>query len=129
DGVLIEPLYPYLARRNPGDGLVVLTTSVRATLAQAATEPGFSRDRIIGIGVDTTGSTPLPLDAGNRPLALDPRWRDSPAAQAWLWKDHTAAEEAAAITETARRCAPGYLSPIGGIHSSEWFWSKMWHWR
>ena len=69
------------------------------------------------------------MDAGNRPLALDPRWRDSLAAQAWLWKDHTAAEEAAAITETARRCAPEYLSPIGGTYSSEWFWSKIWHCR
>src|SRR5205823_956161 len=85
--------------------------------------------RVIAIGVDTTGSTPLPVDAANRPLALDPRWRDSLAAHAWLWKDHTAAEEAAAITETARRCAPEYLSPIGGTYSSEWFWSKIWHCR
>src|SRR5205823_1667450 len=64
-----------------------------------------------------------------RSRALDPRWRAAPAAQAWLWKDHTAAEEAAAITETARRCAPEYLSPIGGTYSSEWFWSKIWHCR
>ncbi len=129
EGVLLDPRDPHLARQNPADYLVGLTTSVRGALAQADTETGFSRDRIIGIGVDTTGSTPLPLDGGNRPLALDPRWRDSPAAQAWLWKDHTAAEEAAAITETARRCAPEYLSPIGGTYSSEWFWSKIWHCR
>ena len=129
EGVLLDPRDPHLARQNPADYFVGLTTSVRGALAQADTQPGFARSRVIGIGVDTTGSTPLPVDAGNRPLALDPRWRDSLAAQAWLWKDHTAAEEAAAITETARRCAPEYLSPIGGTYSSEWFWSKIWHCR
>src|SRR5436309_12637222 len=107
-----------MIRRPPRSTLFPYTTLFRS---------GFARARVIGIGVDTTGSTPLPVDAGNRPLALDPRWRDSLAAQAWLWKDHTAAEEAAAITETARRCAPEYLSPIGGTYSSEWFWSKIWH--
>jgi len=56
------------------------------------------RDRI---GVDTTGSTPIPVDAKNRPLALEAKWKANLAAQAWLWKDHTGAEEAAAITRTA----------------------------
>ena len=48
------------------------------------------------------------------------------AAQAWLWKDHTGAAEAAAITQAARHYAPQYLAPIGGVYSSEWFWSKIW---
>ena len=82
---------------------------------------------MIGIGVDTTGSTPIPVDAQNRPLALDPRWQANLAAHAWLWKDHTGADEAAAITRTAREHAPQYLAPIGGVYSSEWFWSKIWH--
>src|SRR5439155_440177 len=114
EGVLLDPRDPHLARQNPADYLVGLTASVRGALAQADTQAGFARHRVIGIGVDTTGSTPLPVDAGNRPLALDPRWRASPAAQAWLWKDHTAAEEAAAIRGTARRWAPGALARAGG---------------
>ncbi|HXY20029.1 MAG TPA: ribulokinase, partial [Gemmatimonadales bacterium] len=65
-------------------------------------------------------------DAANRPLALDPKWRGHLAAQAWLWKDHTGAAEAEAITAAAARHAPEYLSPIGGRYSSEWFWSKIW---
>jgi L-ribulokinase len=129
EGVLLDPRDPHLARQNPADYLQALEQSVRGALAQADTRPGFSRDRVIGIGADTTGSTPLPVDAANRPLALAPRWRDSLAAQAWLWKDHTAAAEAAGITATARRCAPAYLSPIGGTYSSEWFWSKIWRCR
>src|SRR4029078_9473280 len=59
--------------------------------------------------------------------ALDPRWRHNPAAQAWLWKDHTSATEAAAITATAKAHAPELLSPIGATYSSEWWWSKIWH--
>jgi L-ribulokinase len=60
-------------------------------------------------------------------LALDPRWTKNLAAHAWLWKDHTSADEANAITETAAVHAPEYLAPIGGTYSSEWFWSKIWH--
>jgi len=126
-GILLDPRDPHLARQNPADYTAALEPSVREALAQADGHEGFSRDAVIGLGVDTTGSTPIPVDAGNRPLALDPRWKNDLAAQAWLWKDHTAAEEAAAITAVARDHAPEYLAPIGGVYSSEWFWSKIWH--
>src|SRR5262249_39628506 len=46
---------------------------------------------------------------------------------AWLWKDHTSAPEAVAITEIASQHAPELLAPIGGTYSSEWWWSKIWH--
>jgi len=125
-GVLIDPGDPHLARQNPADYLAGLRSAVPAALAAAEDDAGFSRDRVIGTGVDTTGSTPLPVDAQARPLALDPKWRDHLAAHAWLWKDHTGAREAAEITETARQHAPEYLAVIGGTYSSEWFWSKIW---
>jgi L-ribulokinase len=128
-GVLLDPRDPHLARQNPADYLEGLLASVRGALAAARDQDGFSADRVIAIGVDTTGSTPLPVDAANVPLALDPRWRDNLAAHAWLWKDHTAAPEAEAITATARERAPRYLAPIGGTYSSEWFWAKIWHCR
>lgn len=125
-GVLLHPTDGNLARQNPADYIQGLRESVTGALAAAARDPGFSRDRVIGIGVDTTGSTPLPLDASAQPLALDPRFRGNLAAHAWLWKDHTAAEQAAAITATAKAHAPEYLAPIGGTYSSEWWWSKIW---
>ena len=125
-GILLDPKDPHLARQNPGDYVEGIRASVTGALADAERASGFDRRRVVGIGVDTTGSTPLPVDAANRPLALDPRWTGNLAAHAWLWKDHTGAEEAAAITETARRHAPQYLAPIGGVYSSEWFWSKIW---
>jgi L-ribulokinase len=126
-GILLDPKRPHLARQHPEDYIRGLKASVTAALAQAARVSGFANERVIGIGVDTTGSTPLPLDARARPLAFDPVWASNLAAHAWLWKDHTSADEAAAITETARRHAPGYLAPVGGTYSSEWWWSKIWH--
>jgi L-ribulokinase len=125
-GVITDPRRPHLARQNPADYVEGLRVATRGALEEADAVEGFSRDRVIGIGVDTTGSTPIPVDARGRPLALDPTWADNPAAHAWLWKDHTAAEEAATITATAAEHAPQYLSPIGGTYSSEWFWSKVW---
>ena len=117
---------PHLARQNPADYIGSMGQSIAAALAQAAATPGFARDRVIGIGTDTTGSTPIPIDAKARPLALDPEFESNLAAHAWLWKDHTAADEAAAITAIAKAHAPRYLEPIGGTYSSEWWWSKIW---
>ena len=125
-GVLFDPKQPHLARQNPADYVEGLRVSVRDALKAADADPVFSRARVIGIGVDTTGSTPLPVDAQARPLAIDPRWQDNLAAHAWLWKDHTSAGEAVAITETAKAHAPELLAPIGGAYSSEWWWSKIW---
>jgi len=126
-GVLLHPKDPHLARQNPADCIQGLRASVTGALAEAQRTAGFSAADIIGIGVDTTGSTPLPIDAQARPLAMDPAWRANLAAHAWLWKDHTAADEAARITAIAREHAPEYLAPIGGTYSSEWWWSKIWH--
>jgi len=125
-GILLDPKDPHLARQNPADYVEGIRVAVKGALAEAAKVKGFDRARVVGIGVDPTGSPPLPVDAQNRPLALDPKWKANLAAHAWLWKDHTGAEEAAAITDTARRHAPQYLAPIGGVYSSEWFWSKIW---
>jgi len=126
-GVLLDPKQPHLARQNPADYVEGLRVAVVDALKAAEGDPQFSRDRVIGIGVDTTGSTPLPVDAKARPLAADARWKNNLAAHAWLWKDHTSAAEAVAITETAKAHAPELLAPIGGTYSSEWWWSKIWH--
>jgi L-ribulokinase len=126
-GVLTDDRDPNLARQHPDDYLVGARTCVRAAVQKArAGDRDFAPDRIAGVGIDTTGSTPLPVDAQGVPLACDPAFRDRPAALAWLWKDHTAHAEAAAITERARTQRPHYLAQCGGAYSSEWFWSKIW---
>ena len=98
---------------------------MHGALSQAAGHPGFSADNIIGIGVDTTGSTPIPVDEQGEPLAFQERFEHDLAAMAWLWKDHTAYAEAAEITEAAAKDRPQYLAKCGGTYSSEWYWSKL----
>lgn len=127
-GILTDPKDPNLARQNPQDYLDGLEIIVRGALDQARqADPSFDAAQVLGIGVDTTGSTPIPVDADGIPLALKPQFRDHLAAQAWLWKDHTGHEEAARITSKAREMRPQYLAKCGGVYSSEWWWSKLWH--
>jgi L-ribulokinase len=119
---------PNLARQHPADYVKGAETTIKQALAQARrTVRGFKPADVIGIGVDTTGSTPIPVDRNGRPLALDRRFAKNPAAMAWLWKDHTGVAEAGEITELARKLRPQYLAKCGGTYSSEWFFSKILH--
>jgi len=126
-GVLLDPNDGHLARQYPGDYLVGLEESVKGALAQASARSDFHASKIVGVGVDTTGSSPLPVDGRNRPLALSDRWKNDLSAQCWLWKDHTGWREAAKITELSAKIRPQYIAKCGGVYSSEWFWSKIWH--
>ncbi len=126
-GVLLDPKDHHLARQNPADHLYGLEKSVRGALAQAKKKKGFDVGKVVGIGVDTTGSSPIPVDKENVPLALRARWRRNLNAQCWLWKDHTAHREAAEITRLAAEIRPQYIAKCGNTYSSEWFWSKILH--
>ena len=129
-GILLDPQDPNLARQDPRDYLDGTVTIVTQVLRKAKkADRAFRPENIVGIGVDTTGSTPLPVDADGTPLGLLPKFRRNLNAMAWLWKDHTGHAEAAAITETARSLRPRYLAKCGGTYSSEWFWSKVLHCR
>ena len=119
---------PNLARQNPADYVTGAEVTIKKAIALAKRAVrGFKPDQIIGIGVDTTGSTPLPVDRNGQPLAFDRRFARNPAAMAWLWKDHTGVAEAGEITALARRIRPQYLAKCGGTYSSEWFFSKILH--
>jgi L-ribulokinase len=117
---------PNLARQHPADYVKGAEITIKAALASAKKSvKGFSADQIIGIGVDTTGSTPLPVDVNGQPLAFNKKFANNPAAMAWLWKDHAGVNEAAEITALAKKIRPQFLAKCGGVYSSEWFWSKI----
>ena len=108
-------------RQHPLDYHEAMTTAVRQVVATVGGAP------IVGIGVDTTGSTIVAVDAQGKPLALQPAFAENPNAQFILWKDHTAVAEAEAINAAAEASSENYLRYSGGIYSSEWFWAKIWH--
>ncbi len=119
---------PNLARQHPADYVTGAEITIKKALAVAKKSVrGFKPEQVIGLGVDTTGSTPIPVDAQGHPLAFNKKFAKNPAALAWLWKDHTGVAEAAEITTLARKIRPQYLAKCGGIYSSEWFFSKILH--
>jgi L-ribulokinase len=126
-GILLDARDPNLARQNPADYVQGYAEAVGGAVAAAARVKGFAPEHVIGLGVDTTGSTPIPVGSDGVPLAMKKKFQKNLAAHAWLWKDHTSAEEAAEITELAAKAKDGYLAKCGGVYSSEWYWSKILH--
>ncbi|MGC9055230.1 MAG: ribulokinase, partial [Candidatus Hydrogenedens sp.] len=128
DGVLLDPKNPNVARQHPADYIKGLEVSIEEALRDAERKvKGFDRKNVIGIGVDTTGSTPIPVDREGQPLAFHEEFKENLNAMAWLWKDHSSHEEAEEITELARKREEPYLKKYGGAYSSEWFFSKILH--
>lgn len=127
-GILTDPSDPNLARQNPQDYLDGCELIIREAIKKTQElDANFSPDKVIGIGVDTTGSTVIPVNEAGTPLALTDSFKDNLNAKVWLWKDHTSYQEADRITEVARKMRPEYLAKCGGTYSSEWWWSKILH--
>jgi len=111
-------------RHHPLDYVEGLEYTIKSCLQQAG--PGIALN-VKAISVDTTGSTPVAVDATGTPLALLPAFEKNPNAMFVLWKDHTGTGEAAEINEHAKKFDTNYLQFVGGIYSSEWFWAKLLH--
>jgi L-ribulokinase len=125
-GILLDPKDPHVARQNPQDYLEGLEVVIKGALQQAKDkDPQFDAAHVVGIGIDTTGSTPIPVNREGTPLGLLPEFKDNLNAMVWLWKDHTGYAEAAEITQLAQEMRPNIIAKCGGIYSSEWWWSKI----
>lgn len=112
-------------RHHPQDYLDSMTDAINKALEKCES---VVRENVVGIGVDTTGSTPCPVNKEGVPLALLPEYKNNPNAMFILWKDHTAIQEAAEINDKARSWGGiDYTKYVGGIYSSEWFWAKILH--
>ncbi len=127
-GIIVDPSNPHVARQNPADYILGIEVTIKEAIENAKKIiPNFNSLDIIGIGVDTTGSSPLPVNSDGTPLCFLDEFKNNPNAMVWLWKDHTSYAEAEQITKLASKVRPQYMSKIGGTYSSEWFWSKILH--
>ena len=109
-------------RQHPLDHIEGLEATVRRVAQH------MPAAQIRGLAVDTTGSTPGPVNEQGVALALLPEFAENPNAMFVLWKDHTALAEAAEINHKARTWGgEDYTRFSGGIYSSEWFWAKIMH--
>lgn len=111
-------------RQHPLDYIEGLEFTIKECVQKAGATVAAA---ICGIGVDTTGSTPVAVDKTGTPLALTEAFAENPNAMFVLWKDHTSVKEAAAINQHATKFPINYLQYVGGIYSSEWFWAKFLH--
>jgi L-ribulokinase len=111
-------------RQHPLDYIEGLEATIKECLQKAGT--GVAKN-IKGISVDTTGSTPVAVDATGTPLSMLPGFENNVNAMFVLWKDHTATQEADEINKNAEKSPVNYLQFVGGIYSSEWFWAKLLH--
>jgi L-ribulokinase len=109
-------------RQHPLDYLEGLENAVMGALQHQSPD---IVDNIVGISVDTTGSTPVAVDINGTPLALLPEFSENPNGMFILWKDHTGNAEAEEINKLAHGWKVDYTKYVGGIYSSEWFWAKI----
>jgi L-ribulokinase len=120
-GMMAERLLPDgpalpadFALQQPLDFLDGLTAAVAGALAAAQVEGGA----IVGIGVDFTACTMLPVDASLTPLCWRDEFRNEPHAHVKLWKHHGAVAEAETINRVARELGEPWLARYGGTTSS-----------
>jgi len=111
-------------RQHPKDYLEGLEYTIVQALKIA---PAGVAEKVVGISIDTTGSTPVAVDEKGTPLSLTAGFEENPNAMFVLWKDHTGVKEAEEINQLAKSWKVDFTKFEGGVYSSEWFWAKLLH--
>ncbi|MBQ8642566.1 MAG: ribulokinase [Clostridia bacterium] len=114
-------LPPDWALQHPGDYIEVLEKTIPDVIDQANIDPC----QVVGIGIDFTASTPLPVLQEGTPLCFLPQFAADPNAYVKLWKHHGAAAYADRIQQTAEERTEPWLDACGGRISSEWLIPKL----
>lgn len=116
------PLEHDWALQHPGDYIEVLKRSVPAVMKESGVDPAD----VIGLGIDFTACTMLPVDADGEPLCFHPELQNDPHSWVKLWKHHAAQDEANRINDIAAMRGEAFLPRYGGKISSEWMIAKIW---
>ena len=114
-------LPPDTALQDPGDYLEVLYQGIPEALATG----NVAAEEVIGIGVDFTCCTVLPVTGDGTPLCQLEEWRHHLHAWVKLWKHHSAQPVADRLNEVAVDRNESFLARYGGRLSSEWYFPKL----
>ncbi|MFC5649799.1 ribulokinase [Paenibacillus solisilvae] len=110
------------ALQHPADYIEVLERSVPAVIKESGVNPS----EVIGLGIDFTACTMLPIDKAGQPLCFNPSYKENPHSWVKLWKHHAAQDEANLVNEVAAQRGEAFLPRYGGKISSEWMLAKAW---
>ncbi len=116
-----EQLPPDWALQHSDDWIAVLDTAIPAVLEQVPQ----AREAVVGLGVDFTSCTVLPVSADGVALFTQERWRSRRHAWPKLWKHHAAQPIADRLNEVAAARGEAFLERYGGRISSEWYFPKL----
>jgi L-ribulokinase len=109
------------ALQHPGDYIEVLEETIPAVLNKS----GISPEKIIGMAIDFTACTVLPIDKEGRPLCFKEEFKTNPHSYVKLWKHHGAQSYADKLNEIASEREERFLHRYGGKISSEWLVPKI----
>jgi L-ribulokinase len=110
------------ALQHPQDYLDVFSHTIPDILAKSKVEPSD----VIGVGIDFTACTVLPVKSDGTPLCFLPEFSKNPNAYVKLWKHHAAQDKANHLNQTASERGETWLPRYGGKISSEWAIPKLW---
>ena len=116
-----EQLPPDWALQDPEDWKRVVLEGVPEAVARAGIDP----TKVVGLGVDFTSCTVLPVAEDATPLCCQGRWRGRKHAWPKLWKHHAAQGIADRLNDVAHRRAEGFIARYGGRISAEWTFPKL----
>lgn len=116
------PLGVDWALQHPQDYLDVFRVTIPQVMKMASVSP----DQIVGVGIDFTACTMLPVTADGTPLCFLNEFKNRPNAWIKLWKHHAAQDEANKLNAIAEKRGEKFLRRYGGKISSEWLIPKIW---
>lgn len=117
-----KKLEPFWALQHPKDYIDALEYIVKKVIEKTKVSP----DDIVGLGIDFTACTILPMKKDGTPLCYLDEYKNNPHAYVKLWKHHAAQDEANKLNKIANEMGEKFINRYGGKISSEWYLPKVW---
>lgn len=109
------------ALQDPADYLLALEKVTKGIFEESKVMP----EDVVGLGIDFTSCTILPVKEDSTPLCFLDEFRKRPHSYVKLWKHHGAQSQADKFNEAAEKLNQKWVNRYGGKISSEWLFPKV----